>query len=32
MRTRWSLDLPTGGRIVGLEGIWEAYETGRGIF
>ena len=25
-------DLPTGGRIVGLEGIREAYETGRGIF
>jgi DNA gyrase subunit A len=25
-------DLPTGGRIIGLEGIREAYETGRGIF
>src|ERR1700759_3952225 len=25
-------DLPTGGRIVGLEGIREAYEAGRGIF
>jgi DNA gyrase subunit A len=25
-------DLPTGGRIVGLEGIREAYETGRGLF
>jgi DNA gyrase subunit A len=25
-------DLPTGGVIVGLEGIREAYETGRGIF
>src|SRR6201993_1057977 len=25
-------DLPPGGRIVGLEGIREAYETGRGIF
>jgi DNA gyrase subunit A len=25
-------DLPTGGRIVGLEGVREAYETGRGIF
>ncbi|HSI92554.1 MAG TPA: DNA topoisomerase IV subunit A [Jiangellaceae bacterium] len=25
-------DLPTGGRIVGLEGIREAYETGRGSF
>jgi DNA gyrase subunit A len=25
-------DLPTGGRIVGLGGIREAYETGRGIF
>ena len=25
-------DLPTGGRIVGLEGVLEAYETGRGIF
>ncbi len=25
-------DLPTGGRIVGLEGIRDAYETGRGIF
>ncbi|WP_459642402.1 DNA gyrase/topoisomerase IV subunit A [Kineococcus sp. NUM-3379] len=25
-------DLPTGGRIVGLEGIREAYETGRGTF
>ncbi len=25
-------DLPTGGRIVGLDGIREAYETGRGIF
>jgi DNA gyrase subunit A len=25
-------DLPTGGRIAGLEGIREAYETGRGIF
>src|SRR6201989_3582364 len=24
--------LPTGGRIVGLDGIREAYETGRGIF
>ncbi len=25
-------DLPTGGKIVGLEGIRDAYETGRGIF
>ena len=25
-------DLPTGGRIVGLQGVREAYETGRGIF
>jgi DNA gyrase subunit A len=25
-------DLPTGGLIVGLEGVREAYETGRGIF
>ncbi len=25
-------DLPAGGRIVGLEGIREAYETGRGTF
>ena len=25
-------DLPTGGRIVGLDGIREAYEAGRGIF
>jgi DNA gyrase subunit A len=25
-------DLPTGGQIVGLEGVREAYETGRGIF
>jgi DNA gyrase subunit A len=25
-------DLPTGGKIVGLAGIREAYETGRGIF
>jgi len=25
-------DLPTGGRIVGLDGIREAYESGRGIF
>jgi DNA gyrase subunit A len=25
-------DLPTGGKIVGLEGIREAYETGRGAF
>jgi DNA gyrase subunit A len=25
-------DLPTGGKIVGLEGIREAYETGRGSF
>ncbi|MBV9383725.1 MAG: DNA topoisomerase 4 subunit A [Streptosporangiaceae bacterium] len=25
-------DLPTGGRIAGLEGVREAYETGRGIF
>src|SRR6202035_1250234 len=25
-------DLPTGGRIVGLAGIREAYQTGRGIF
>jgi DNA gyrase subunit A len=25
-------DLPTGGRIIGLGGIREAYETGRGIF
>ncbi len=25
-------DFPTGGKIVGLEGIREAYETGRGIF
>ncbi len=25
-------DLPTGGRIVGRDGIREAYETGRGIF
>jgi DNA gyrase subunit A len=25
-------DFPTGGKIIGLEGIREAYETGRGIF
>jgi DNA gyrase subunit A len=25
-------DLPTGGRIVGLDGVREAYETGRGVF
>ena len=25
-------DLPTGGRIVGLDGIRDAYETGRGVF
>jgi DNA gyrase subunit A len=25
-------DLPTGGRIVGLDGVREAYETGRGTF
>jgi DNA gyrase subunit A len=25
-------DLPTGGKIVGLDGIREAYETGKGIF
>jgi DNA gyrase subunit A len=25
-------DLPTGGQVVGLDGIREAYETGRGIF
>jgi DNA gyrase subunit A len=25
-------DLPTGGRIIGLEGVREAYETGRGSF
>src|SRR4051794_19268409 len=25
-------DLPTGGKIVGLEGVREAYETGRGTF
>ena len=25
-------DLPTGGIIVGLEGVREAYETGRGVF
>ncbi|HSR83152.1 MAG TPA: DNA topoisomerase IV subunit A [Streptosporangiaceae bacterium] len=25
-------DLPTGGKIVGLEGIREAYESGRGLF
>jgi DNA gyrase subunit A len=25
-------DLPTGGRIVGLDGIRDAYQTGRGIF
>jgi DNA gyrase subunit A len=25
-------DLPTGGKIIGLEGIRDAYETGRGIF
>ena len=25
-------DLPTGGKIVGLEGVREAYESGRGIF
>ena len=25
-------DLPTGGHIVGLDGVLEAYETGRGIF
>jgi DNA gyrase subunit A len=25
-------DLPTGGHIVGLDGIREAYETGRGVF
>ena len=25
-------DLPTGGKIVGLDGVHEAYETGRGVF
>jgi DNA gyrase subunit A len=25
-------DLPTGGKIVGMEGVREAYETGRGVF
>jgi DNA gyrase subunit A len=25
-------DLPTGGKIIGLDGIREAYETGRGVF
>jgi DNA gyrase subunit A len=25
-------DLPTGGRIVGLDGVREAYQTGRGVF
>ncbi|KRF34357.1 DNA gyrase/topoisomerase IV subunit A [Nocardioides sp. Soil805] len=25
-------DLPTGGKIVGLDGIRDAYETGRGVF
>jgi DNA gyrase subunit A len=25
-------DLPTGGKIIGLEGVREAYETGRGTF
>ena len=25
-------DLPTGGKIIGLDGIREAYETGRGTF
>ncbi|CAM3210678.1 DNA topoisomerase IV subunit A [Nocardioides dubius] len=25
-------DLPTGGKIVGLDGIKDAYETGRGVF
>ncbi len=25
-------DLPTGGRIIGLDGVREAYETGRGAF
>src|SRR6202451_3783873 len=25
-------DLPTGGQIAGLDGVREAYETGRGIF
>jgi DNA gyrase subunit A len=25
-------DMPTGGKIVGLDGIREAYETGRGVF
>src|SRR5699024_3385687 len=25
-------DLPTGGRIIGLDGVREAYETGRGTF
>jgi DNA gyrase subunit A len=25
-------DLPTGGKIIGLDGIREAYQTGRGIF
>jgi DNA gyrase subunit A len=25
-------DLPTGGKIVGLDGIREAYQTGRGVF
>ena len=25
-------DLPTGGKIVGLDGIRDAYETGRGTF
>jgi DNA gyrase subunit A len=25
-------DLPTGGKIIGLDGVREAYETGRGVF
>ena len=25
-------DLPTGGKIVGLDGIRDAYESGRGVF
>ena len=25
-------DLPTGGKIVGLDGVRDAYETGRGVF
>ena len=32
MRIMPGPDLPTGGQIVGLDGIREAYETGRGVF